>query len=432
MMKKAYFLCAPNLGTLDNWLPVLYKLRKEGYSLVCIVPKAGTMHSFALSNVLTKISLEIFDQIVYKTHSDHWAVTEFSLATIKANALTRLKIVYIKIKALSPRNRWLLPFGLFVKYIVFILDRTKIRHVSRKIHLNSRNSVLLYDVSEEKKKYNLEILQELQSTPKFSLYHGVSVGYENSQICKNNVDNITIFSHTSQSKREYLESYSFLTSDMVKVVGVPKYERWWIDKLIGESNIPKNGYVFLISRAVNSYFSIDMKLKAANDIKKFVVGKMHLKLIIKRHPKEIIGDSVFEDIFGIENYGNTWEYSDQHAFAIGNKCLFAISFYSGVVVDMIAINKPTIEYIDLKGLDEFDNQHSLRIDGEPVFNYRYLGLTLGASNGVEFKACLNKITNDPETVVSNLVASFNGLSLHTENSTDFICSNIARELENEK
>ena len=38
------FICAPGIGILENWLPVLYELRnlRPDMEFVCIVPKAGT------------------------------------------------------------------------------------------------------------------------------------------------------------------------------------------------------------------------------------------------------------------------------------------------------------------------------------------------------------------------------------------------------
>ncbi len=167
-MRKIYFLCSPNLGILDSWLPVLYKLHKEGFSLVCIVPKAGTVSSFNLDNVLVKISLKIFDQIIYRTYSDYWATSQFSSVTIRANSLTRFKVLYIKLKALSSKNFLLLPLIKCMRYIILIIDKAKLKKLDKDISLDPENSVLLYDIIEESKSYNFRILQELQNIPKFS------------------------------------------------------------------------------------------------------------------------------------------------------------------------------------------------------------------------------------------------------------------------
>ena len=43
-----------------------------------------------------------------------------------------------------------------------------------------------------------------------------------------------------------------------------------------------------------------------------------------------------EEVFGADKYGDKWLYSDIHPFILGKKCAFAISFFSGVVIDFWA------------------------------------------------------------------------------------------------
>jgi hypothetical protein len=427
MKRKIYFLCSPNLGILDSWLPILYKLHSDGFKLVCIIPKPGGISSFKVDNALVKISMQIFDQIVYKTHSNFWVTSEFSSRALNANSLTRFKSFLVKSSIFSRKNKTLLFAFYIIQFVIYLIDKIKFKNLEKNLFLNSSQSNLLYDISEEGKSHNQEVFQVLHGVKKFSIFHGINLGCEKeyeSKVERFQIKNTKVFAYTKEMKCHYLNTYP-LQYDQVEVTGVPKYEKWWINKLIDESSVThKSGYVFIISRPSNAYFSKEMKLKIAKDIKKFVIDKMRLRLIIKRHPKEIIGDSIFEDIFGVDNYGKSWEYSEQHAFSIGSKSLFAISFYSGVVVDMLAINKPTIEYIDLKNIVEFDNEFSLRVKGEPVFNFRYCGLTLGASNSEEFEIHLNEIANNPDKVVKYLSDSFNSLSLYNENSTNIIHSKI--------
>ena len=49
------FICAPGIGILENWLPVLYELAslRPDMEFVCIVPKAGTAELINQKNVVT-------------------------------------------------------------------------------------------------------------------------------------------------------------------------------------------------------------------------------------------------------------------------------------------------------------------------------------------------------------------------------------------
>ena len=91
-------------------------------------------------------------------------------------------------------------------------------------------------------------------------------------------------------------------------------------------------------------------------------------IVIKLHPKER-REGIYEEVFGTETYGYNWVYSDNHPFVLAEYSDFAISFYSGVVIDMLALGIPTIEYLDLRGIPEYDNDESLRDKMDhPVFS----------------------------------------------------------------
>ena len=146
--------------------------------------------------------------------------------------------------------------------------------------------------------------------------------------------------------------------------------------------------------------------------------------MVKLHPKER-KEGLYEEVFGAETYGDKWVYSDLHPFVLGKESAFAISFYSGVAIDMLALGVPTIEYLDLRGISEFDNRESLRDKyGHPVFSYRYLELVLGASNYDQIKAHAMEIMKDREAVLSRLQAKYNQLFPKIENINDKIAQDI--------
>jgi hypothetical protein len=147
-------------------------------------------------------------------------------------------------------------------------------------------------------------------------------------------------------------------------------------------------------------------IEAIKHIRKLAWSDLNKKIIVKLHPKEK-HTGIYEDIFGRENYGTRWAYSNLHPFVIGSRCDFAIAFYSGVVVDMIAMDVPSIELMDLRGIPKFDHKDSLRDqNGEPVFEYRYNDLALGASDYPSLKREAAKIQTSREEVLQMLRKSY--------------------------
>ena len=147
-------------------------------------------------------------------------------------------------------------------------------------------------------------------------------------------------------------------------------------------------------------------------------------IVVKLHPKER-KEGLYEEVFGTDTYGDKWFYSDIHPFVLGKESAFAISFYSGVPIDMLALGVPTIEYLDLRGIPDFDNDESLRDKkGHPCFGYRYLDLVLGASDYDQMKAHAMEIMNDRETVLSRLQAKYNELFPQIENINEKIAKDI--------
>src|SRR5690625_8005648 len=100
-------------------------------------------------------------------------------------------------------------------------------------------------------------------------------------------------------------------------------------------------------------------------------------------------------------------FSNAHPFTIGRHCLFAVSYYSGVAVDLIALDIPTIELLDLRGIHKYDELNKLRNKkGDPVLNYRYNGLVLGSSKNEEFIQQVKREMNHREKVVKELRADY--------------------------
>ena len=89
-----FFLCSPSLGILDNWLPIIWKLKKKqkDYKFIIIFPRSNFINQINLSNILLILGSNVFDSIVFKSDSGLWLIND-SLNISFEGLLTRDKIV---------------------------------------------------------------------------------------------------------------------------------------------------------------------------------------------------------------------------------------------------------------------------------------------------------------------------------------------------
>ena len=68
------FICAPNLGLLDSWIPVLLKLKKKlpKSQFIFLAPRARSISEINVDTFLFKMAAMVFDVIVFKSKSNNW------------------------------------------------------------------------------------------------------------------------------------------------------------------------------------------------------------------------------------------------------------------------------------------------------------------------------------------------------------------------
>tara|TARA_B100001540_G_C15816565_1_gene647861 strand:+ start:5302 stop:6660 length:1359 start_codon:yes stop_codon:yes gene_type:complete len=437
-----YFLCSPSLGILDNWLPVLWKLKekKNNLKFIIIFPKPNFVDKINLSNILLILSEKIFDSVVFKSDGGDWLVAD-NFSNIKSiyNLTTFEKFL---LKIIRRLKKW--PITRILGKI-FQFGYSSIRRNLNKRYLydwqfaKNHAICILYDVYEESKPYNVELIRKLNDVPRFSIQHGINIVDGGVTGITKKVPNsgfrkdVKAYLFSSKERPLYEQKYAIHKSSM-DVVGIPRHNSDWMEfirlRMLEQSdeiNSLKKNTIFIISRPGNTnYHSYKRKKKALEDIKRLAWNDLNKNIVIKLHPKEE-KEGIYEEVFGADTYGDKWLYSDIHPFILGKKCAFAISFFSGVVIDMVALGVPTIEYLDLRGIPECDNEDSLRDKmGHPVFSFRYLGLVLGASDYKQMKVHAMNIMNDREKVISKLKAKYNELFPQIKNINEKIARDILR------
>jgi len=435
-----YFLCSPSLGILDNWLPVIWRLKekRDDLKFIIIFPKVNFSDQIHLSNVLIILAAKIFDCVVFKSHAGHWLyVDTFSQAKVK-NKLTILEWFIVRI--IKRLKKWPIngPVSSAIQYGYGKLSKLRNkRYLYDWKFVEKHGACVLYDVYEDSKPYNVELMNTFREIPKFSIKHGVNIDGGGVLRCLKKVSDddyrkdVKAYLFSPKECPLYEHQYAIHKSFM-DVVGVPRHAPEWMEFIqlhVQKNNNEINGlskdFIFIISRPGNTYYhSYQRKKKALEDIKRIAWNDLKKNVVVKLHPKER-KEGLYEEVFGTDTHGDKWVYSDLHPFVLGKKSSFAITFYSSVAIDMAVLGVPTIEYLDLRGIPECDNDESLRDNkGHPVFSFRYLDLVLGASDYDQMKVHAMEIMNNRETVISGLQAKYKKLFPQIENINEKIAQDI--------
>lgn len=409
------FICSPSLGIIDSWLPILHKINEidKNSEIICVFPNTRTVKEIDPHKTLMRLANNLFSKVVFRSSGNHWVMVNNFEEAIDMESRTALERFLKNSAKRFPSNKlFLLPRKLCYLALQVITSQ-KERGKQFNWNENSKNiKAILFDVYVEKKKAVSKILKYFDDVPKYSLSHGLKVKNINkwSDQKTSLKENVIAYIH-SEHEKEFFRDRFGVPEENQRVVGVPRHQPEWIRYLIENEQtnpeLPEKDFIFIISRPhTTDYHPRERMQKALQHIKKLAWEDLNKKLVVKLHPKETV-TGIYEEVFGKENYGEKWFYSDLHPFVLGNQCIFAIAFYSGVVIDMIAMDVPTIELLDLRELPNYDKEEALRDEnGDPVFEYRYNHLTLGANDYNDLKIQAMRILNDREGVMEKLNKSY--------------------------
>lgn len=434
------FVCSPSLGILDSWLPVIFSLREKKADLrfVFLSPKLRSIQEIDLDDTLIGIAASVFDILIFPNHRGNWTSAEsFREAKRLADAhppSTRIKRIIKKVL-----TAWGI-FDLVSKINNFLSSgpRAPISTKNAEIDniINAKNLVVLFDLHETKKDYLGPLLSSLKQAPHFSLLHGIGpcgVPVDQEGTLKTGIRtraspenaNTTAFL-ISDRERPFYTSVFGLRKEQLLTTGIPRHEEAWVEKItaLDQKKLDSSfrNFIFVISRpCTSSYFPRNRKLEAIKDLK-IVAEKYGLFVVVKAHPKER-DDGTFDEIFGAAAYGDRWSISRAHPFSLGNNCQFAVSFYSGVAVDMVRLGIPVIERLDLRGLRGLSEARDEM--GNHISAYHYWGLVLSASDSNQFLDHVAAILDNREAVVQALQSRYSELFPSLEDINNKISARIS-------
>jgi hypothetical protein len=390
-----FVLCFPHFGTLDNWMPIVdgISTSSDHLKFTLIIPDANIVRSFHKDNAVVKISNNIFDTVLIYAYDDIWIEQSsvFNSITWYKKNQTTLRLIDI-LKSLTSRSL----FFYILRWLLILLQNKvygkelKVRCKNFKKSTSYANT-LLYDIHAENNFLIKDVLQLFEEGDKYSLPHALSMLTFGKKASKpvstfiNNKDDITVYVYAEFQSKYYNLKYG-VDPDKVHVVGIPRHDLEWIKVVKNESdNLPSDfnnsDTVIILSRHVSkAHLLFDEKMESVKNIKKLFIDNLGMKVVIKAHPNEVQEklsisgkENIYEDVFGLDNYGVTWMYSNLHAFALGKGKRIVISFNTGIVFDFIAMGVPCVEYIELvdnseKNITQFSENGFI----ERVSNYQEL------------------------------------------------------------
>ena len=414
-MKKVLFICSPSISLLDTALPIIQEIKKKNYKIDMFLPKTSNLLDFNIENNLFKISKNKISNIYLIKKNNQKVVLKFKFKNFQK--ITQKKN-YIN-------NTLSFISGLFHKENNFINSFLLNKYINLKLFFGKKElentekffnsyKFILYDVTEEQKKYFRNISKLIFYKKKISFFHGSSCKLlSNNQKTKKKKINCfhLLWSKNPNEKKFYSHQFK-LTKYFI--TGNPKFDKSWIRKFKKKVNLFKNRKknILLISREANNFFfPLNKKIQYLKNIKDIILDKYNFNIIVKLHPRESseVGKKIYFKILGKENYNKNWTFSDHNPYTLGKYIYFAISFYSGVSIDLINLNIPTIEYLNINNKSK-NKLGKLIFTKKKINNFEIVHqkLALPAKNINDLEKQTKLILLKRNYVVNNIKKNFKG------------------------
>ena len=444
--KHILLWCANGFASVDMWLSVIRKLKeKEGIKIDFVFPEPSTLRLKDRNSGLFKLSEQFADDVIYRGFSCQWFISSTLIEASTAMNKTKFSKLDAEISYLSLR----LTKGKASKYYIlrvigkylsiihkyfFHIRENFIRQAPYDFSLLGDTDGILFDVTVEQKLVHTELRDELKNVQRFSMIHGLNIPWLSSYLnCEQSAvkrSDVTVYSKSHLEVNGYKKCHGILEKNIVHA-GIPRHDKDWIEFVCNQfDDIKENmfdSFVFIIGRQVSTHHAaLAERKKALKDIYNVVCIENKLKLVVKTHPKEVLDGSIYRDVLGMENYGKTWLFSSSHPFVLGKKSLFSISFSSGVSLDMLAINKPTIEYLDL----ESENKILLRNEnGNMSSQYGHVNLVLSVSSKLELEQYIESILNKYESTLLPLKKNYEKYFEPINNASGMVANDIYKKIQ---
>jgi hypothetical protein len=409
-------IVVPHLGILDSWLPILDELkrREAPVSVSAVVPDRKRLVRSQREDFLLDHCNALVDSVFTRMFGEPWTRFEtFHQAAIYARERDshspgrqsrRIEELYHRFPhAMTVLDRWT-PKAKVVLSDVSLLDRPTMEPLRHKLRRASW----------------------------FSLPHGIDPRVPplrsgtRSGTC--GLD-ITIYASSELEAAHYEESCG-VPNSRIKVVGVPRHSKQWLRRLRDSygSQAEKGKFIYVASRPVHKTSFPPAKKTDALQALRALSHELNCILLVRPHPAETEVDrAIIERALGKERMGESWSYSLLPAIVAADGALFAVTMFSSVAVDMLAIDVPAIELFDFSHLTDTPSLVP-DVKGRLTSIYRRAGLVLAASNFPELKEKASEILADRNTILTKLKLAYGRSYADPRNSMDIVVGDITEAL----
>ena len=382
-------LCAPSLGILDNWLPVLHAARAEhpDCRIVALIPDREALAQLDAADTAHALADEVIDATLVPLHGGRWMLTDGFLSAVDDARPRRL---FPRLRTRAQRARSTNPSA-----------------------LAGPDARVLYDIHLHKKANLGPLLDALGDTPRFSHNHGIELEASDAlRVAPKDPENVrAAFVYGPSEVEPYAHNFG-LEPSSIDVVGIVRHEPEWVRRVIERSRglhtLPFEDFALVVSRpAGSSYLPHDRKVAALRALHQVAWREHGLPLVLRTHPKEH-EDGTLADAFPAEEEGVSWALSRAHPFHLATRSRLGVTFLSGVSVDLVALGVPVVELLDVRGLPEHDRPDARRdADGRVLFGpYRRDALVIAADGVEDLRVALAAITADRGASLAPLTRAF--------------------------
>ena len=430
-------LCGPIVGLLDNWLPVVARIRAldAAIRLTCLFPNQRIMEQLRENPVLLKLADSVFDEFALVV-SDRMLLRSTSCEKLLniASGGPGFRVVAGLARRSAKFGGGMLAGRIWRMFGLLAGAGVETRKISDLAWARA----LLFDIREIEKSYCEHLLLAMKRLPAYSVAHGLgaipasrleaSAAVPMSEPMEKFVrTRVRAFLHSTEQADVYRQKYR-LRDDQMEMTGILRHEKSWLERLRESSDdLPvqfAEGFVFLVSRPATGVLPPERKRRSLEHLADCIQRLGPQRIVVKRHPKEA-DENCFAAVFGEENYGKTWIYSRNHPLDLGMRCTFAFAFCSGIVADMAWLGVPAIEYLDLRGIPEYDNVDSFRdASGNPVLEFRFNELAMGVQDHDSLERAIIRIKNSREQVIAELRGAYQRIFPVVEGIQDDIARRI--------
>jgi hypothetical protein len=436
-------LCAPSMGILDNWLPVLHlvRTRHAAWRIVALIPDHETLAQLDATDTAHVLADELIDETIAPIAGGHWIRADglFSAGRLArpCRAARGLLAVADSVARLAGRD----PFSdrpephRLSPLLRVLRSRAQRDAATEPGTLVQHGARVLYDAMLHGKERIAPLMADLQGIPRHAMLHGIALLEDDGSLppSPDSAGEAAAYLFGPSEIPAYRDGF-LVPASRLHVVGVARHEPAWVTYVSERSRrahrTPFPEFVLVVSRPAGSdYLPVDRKIRLLRELYQVAWEEHGLPLVVRTHPKERL-DGTLAAAFPAEGEGTSWAISSAHPFHLAQHSRVGVVLFSGVAVDLVALGVPVIQLLDVAGLAGIDAASAPPdAHGRPRFGpYARDGLVHTADGAHELREHLARAATDREALLAPLRERYDALFTAPGGAADAIVQALAADI----